>query len=384
MKTSIYHHYFVIVKLIGLLLFLGDCLLLADENLNQTCIHFLLGALFILATVLVEWTKGWRRTFGMWLGEGILAVVAVFLFPVTGMVFLSIFLLDGISIVHGKMYSYLIPYAMLPVCYRFDMGLREAFWMLTLLILFYIQEKVVVAHYRGIIQENEETEGKLKTTMERADKRYHKELQKSHLQLENQVLEERGRLSQALHDKLGHSINGSVFKLEAAKLLVEKKPEESLAAIQEVIDNLRESMDEIRMILRKEKPDKKRMALLSIQSLCEDCEEKYHIHTELNIGDGSNQIPESIWEIILDNTFEAVTNALKYSECKNLYIDIIPMNQIVRCTIRDDGKGAENVEDGMGLEGMRKRVRSIQGYLDVETELGVGFSINMILPLKQE
>lgn len=382
MRTSFYRHYFIIVKLIGLLFFLGDCLLVTDENLNQICIHFLVGALFILAAVLLELSEEWRKAFGMWIGEGILAVTAVFLFPVTGMIFLSIFLLDGISIVHGKIYGYLLPYVMLPVCYRFGVGMRETFWMLTLLILFYIQEKVVAAHYRGTIQENEETEGKLKTTMERADQKHHRELQKSHLQLENQVLEERGRLSQALHDKLGHSINGSVFKLEAAKLLVEKKPEESLAAIQEVIDNLRESMNEIRMILRKEKPDKKRMALLSIQSLCEECEEKYHIHTELNIGDGSNLIPENVWEIILDNTFEAVTNALKYSECTNLYIDIIPMNQIVRCTIRDDGKGAENVEDGMGLEGMRKRVRSIQGFLDVETELGVGFSINMILPIK--
>ena len=34
------------------------------------------------------------------------------------------------------------------------------------------------------------------------------------------------------------------------------------------------------------------------------------------MNESDKTVPEKIWEIILDNTFEAVTNALKYSKCK--------------------------------------------------------------------
>lgn len=52
------------------------------------------------------------------------------------------------------------------------------------------------------------------------------------------------------HDKLGHNINGSVYQLEAIKVLMEKGPETSRKMIQAVIDQLRSGMDEIRGILK--------------------------------------------------------------------------------------------------------------------------------------
>lgn len=118
---------------------------------------------------------------------------------------------------------------------------------------------------------------------------------------------------------------------------------------------MRGSMDEIRQILRKEKPDKKRMAVQSLQSLCLECEERYHIKTELVISDANGRIPEQIWEIVLDNTFEAVTNALKYADCHNICITIVALNEVVRCSISDDGKGATDFLDGMGIAGMKKK-----------------------------
>ena len=194
-----------------------------------------------------------------------------------------------------------------------------------------------------------------------------------------ELLEEKGRISQALHDKLGHSINGSLYKLEAVKVLMDKDPDKSGQILQEVIDNLRGSMDEIRVIIRNERPDKKRMALKSLQALLNECEEEYNIKTSLHINEADKVIPENIWEIILDNAFEAVTNALKYSECDEISIDINILEEVVRATIKDNGKGAYNFEDGMGIQGMKERVRKVKGYIDIES-VG-GFKINMILPI---
>ena len=55
------------------------------------------------------------------------------------------------------------------------------------------------------------------------------------------------------------------------------------------------------------------------------------------------------------------------------------LKQMIRCSISDNGVGCSEVIDGIGISGMRKRVREINGILDFETE--AGFTINMLLPL---
>ncbi len=147
-------------------------------------------------------------------------------------------------------------------------------------LIFYYQNFMIVEKYRRYLKAFEQEEHKLKDSIEIKDTVYKEELEKSSLAFENKMLEEKARLSQALHDKLGHSINGSIYQLEACKVLLKKEPDESARMMQGVIDNLRSSMDEIRSILRREKPDKKRMAHLQLLQLCADCKEKYGITAE--------------------------------------------------------------------------------------------------------
>ena len=45
----------------------------------------------------------------------------------------------------------------------------------------------------------------------------------------------------------------------------------------------------------------------------------------------------------------------------------------------NNGIGCKEIVDGMGISGMRKRMRQMKGILDFETE--AGFTINMLLPL---
>lgn len=246
-------------------------------------------------------------------------------------------------------------------------------------ILLFIQNDVIINKYKELIHSYELNEQKLKFSMDHQSYRFKKELVENSLYFENKLLEEKGRLSQALHDKLGHSINGSIYQLEATKVLLASDANQAKEILQAVIDNLRLSMDEIRQLLRREKPDKRKMALLQLTTLCEECKKKYSIEAEVNVSGDNKAVPEYIWEIILDNSFEAVSNALKYANCKHITINIVVLNKLVRCTIEDDGVGCMQIKEGMGISGMRKRVRAIQGILDVTSQ--IGFSINMILPI---
>ena len=128
-------------------------------------------------------------------------------------------------------------------------------------------------------------------------------------------------------------------------------------------------MDEIRGILRKERPAKKELAMLQLYKLCEDCNNK-GVKTELVTEGDTALIPDPIWEVILDNAFEAVSNSMKYSKCSSIDIQIFVMKQRVRVSIADDGVGCSKFEDGMGISGMRSRVRTASGTIDFQTDPG--------------
>ena len=377
MEESFRNYYFVIVKFVGILGLVFWGMTQLQQNAASLERIFLEGAVFLFCAVMYELDRSKRRKIWL-LGEGILAVIAIFLFLIMGIYFAAITYFDLLEDRNIRLYPAV--YLLLLIVHFFHQNTAMCFLLLTFLMLLYFQHHKIIGRYQQVIGENLQTESRLKLDIEHSRILYKDELRQSRLQHENNLLEEKARISQALHDKLGHSINGSLYKLEAAKVLMDKQPEESSQILQEVIDNLRGSMDEIRVILRNERPDKKRMAMKSLQALCEECEEQYHIKATLTVEQDEREIPDKILEIILDNTFEAVTNSLKYSGCDEISIQIIVLGEVVRCTIRDNGKGAEVVEAGMGIQGMKQRVRNVKGYLDIDSHQG--FTINMILPLK--
>ncbi len=245
----------------------------------------------------------------------------------------------------------------------------------------YWQHTFVVVPYQRQTREDVIAEQQLKQNMNRREHELQETVQKNLLQAENQFLEERDGLTQTLHDKLGHSINGSVYQLEAVKVIMEARPEQARTMLQAVIDQLRGGMDELRAILRRERPPKYRLALLQLEKLCEDCREK-GVDTELLTEGDPQLIPEAYLEIILDNAYEAVSNAMKYAKCTKIRISLYVLNRMIRCTISDDGVGCAQLTDGMGIAGMRRRMREIGGIIDFETE--AGFTINMLLPFREE
>ena len=377
MEGNFRNYYFAIVKFIGILGLVFWGMTQIQQNVMSLGSTFLEGAVFLLCAVMYELYPTKQRK--IWLiGEGILAVIAIFLFPVTGIYFAAITYFDLLEDRNSQLYP--AGYLLVLLSYYLHQNTTMCFLILTFLMLIYFQHYKMIGWYQKVVGENLQTESRLKSDMEHSKILHKDELRQSRLQHENNLLEEKARISQALHDKLGHSINGSLYKLEAAKVLMDKKPEESSHILQEVIDNLRGSMDEIRVILRNERPDKKKMAMKSLQALCDECEEQYHIKATLTVEQDEREIPDEILEIILDNTFEAVTNSLKYSGCDEISIQIIVLGEVVRCTIRDNGKGAEVVKAGMGIQGMKQRVRNVKGFIDIESNNG--FTINMILPLK--
>lgn len=290
---------------------------------------------------------------------------------------LAVFLCyEILSCIRPKIFWYMLPWliSFVPTGENAYVQVVIAFF----LGVIYMQHDFLVAWYQEQLYEDTVREQGLKRDMYQKEHQMQEKLRETLLMAENRMLEERAGLSQTLHDRLGHNINGSVYQLEAVKVLMDKEPVQSKNMIQAVIDQLRGGMDEIRVILRKERPGKDRLTLLQLERLCKDCRSK-GVQAELFIEGELSQIPETYMEIILDNAYEAVSNSLKYAKCTAITIDVHVLNKVVRCRIADNGIGCEQIKDGMGIAGMRRRVREVNGILSFDTAFG--FSINMLLPL---
>lgn len=375
MEERVRNNYFVLLR-IGLLLILEIYIVLSQSVLTGASEKvLLLLALFISVIAGKELADKKIQILFLMVAGVILGFILTILG--TKFILLGIFLCyEALTYFRPNLFWYFIPLGLTLVPSETD-GLVQL--IITVLIgVIYYQHDFVVESYNRQTKEDTIIEQELKHSLNRREYEMQEEVRKNLLMAENQILEERTRLSQTLHDKLGHNINGSVYQLEAVKVLMDKEPEASRKMIQAVIDQLRDGMDEIRAILRKERPKKYKLAVLQLEKLCEDCRLK-GVEAELKTEGELKSVPENYLEIILDNAYEAVSNSMKYSRCSKIKINVYVLNKIVRCSISDNGVGCMKVIDGMGISGMRRRVREVNGILNFETE--AGFTINMLLPL---
>jgi len=81
---------------------------------------------------------------------------------------------------------------------------------------------------------------------------------------------------------------------------------------------------------------------------------------------------------------EALTNACKHSKSKKVTVTMTQEGQDVRLEVQDWGIGfdPESVEQGhFGLEGIRQRVRLLDGKLTIETTPGSGTLVQVVVPI---
>lgn len=374
MEERFRNHYFVILR-IALLLVLEVYIILSQSVLTGASVEVLLILALFIGVVA---GKELARTKYQLLFLAVAGIVwLLVLFEVgSNFVLLGVYLCyEILSHFKPRMFWYILPWGLAFVPSTIEQSVQL---MIAILVGFvYWQHDFVVESYRRQTKEDTIAEQELKHSINRRESEMQEKVRKTFLQTENQMLEERAALSQTLHDKLGHNINGSVYQLEAVKVLMEKDPEASKKMVQAVIDQLRGGMDEIRAILRKERPKKYKLAISQLEKLCEDCRTK-GVEAELVTEGELKEIPDKYLEVILDNAYEAVSNSMKYAKCSKIKISVHVLNQMIRCSISDNGVGCGEIVDGMGISGMRKRMREMNGILNFETE--AGFTINMLLP----
>ncbi|WP_397373704.1 sensor histidine kinase [Paenibacillus sp. PAMC21692] len=192
-------------------------------------------------------------------------------------------------------------------------------------------------------------------------------------------LEERNRLSQDIHDKIGHSMTGALIQMEAAKRLQAKDPERSAELLGNAIAISKEGIESIRLVLRDMKPLAEQLGLNRLRLFIDEFAATHGgLRVALTFEGDVGRIEQLHWQIIHRNVTEALTNAAKYARATTVSVHIEVLNTMVKAGVSDNGVGASKIVKGLGIAGMEERAASANGKVIVDGS--AGFSVTTLLP----
>ncbi len=200
---------------------------------------------------------------------------------------------------------------------------------------------------------------------------------KNHIQGQNQ---ERNRIAKELHDGVGGRLSAIKIKMDQLNTTVIKDSE-----LEECVRQLQETSKEIRIIsheLNENKINELNFINL-LQFLIDDY--KFYFSGEIHFNLFPSEKYEEISGVSKHYLYriiqEILSNCLKYSEAKNIYIDCT-FDNVYRIIIEDDGKGFDliKIKKGMGIENIKKRIETLKGNLHIDSKEGRGSTFIMEIP----
>lgn len=200
--------------------------------------------------------------------------------------------------------------------------------------------------------------------------------------------DEKKRIARELHDGLGQlltSINLHVQQCLKNSSAADDLPEEMRDSLHGIAAMTKQAMSEVRGICGSLRP-----AILDdlgvLAAIKWQCRMIVQGHGHLNVTTDLDVhevlIPEESKTAIYRIAQEALNNAVKYADAKNLSVRIRHGGDYLKLEIEDDGVGfdPEDARCGMGLLSMRERAESIGGVFSLQSRPGEGVVIRALFP----
>ena len=207
-------------------------------------------------------------------------------------------------------------------------------------------------------------------------RRLNSELRATRLLLaESARVNERTRISRELHDLLGHHLTALSLNLEVAGHIAQGK---ALEHVNQAHTLARLLLSDVREAVSRLRTDDAIDMATTLQPLVDTAAGlriALEMPTPFLLDD-----PERA-HVLLRCTQEIITNAARHAQATELRLEYRYDGRAVRLLARDNGRGAEVVEPGNGLRGMRERLAACGGQVEVRTAPGEGFELELRLPL---
>lgn len=210
-------------------------------------------------------------------------------------------------------------------------------------------------------------------------------------QLRSEVIgEERDRMARELHDTLEQQLSGVALQLDSLDHAIRATPDSALDTLALARRMLRFTRTEARRSvwdLRSEVLEKNGLAA-ALRDVAEGAASASGPRIEVRVTGPGGVLPPRVDFHFLRIAQEAVTNALKHSQARNVTIHLDHNEDRVSLSICDDGVGFDSAADRdsrsgphFGLLGMRERAARIGARLEVSSAPGQGCSVAVTMHL---
>jgi signal transduction histidine kinase len=195
---------------------------------------------------------------------------------------------------------------------------------------------------------------------------------------------DRERIGRDLHDGIIQSIYAAGLLLESVQPVIPIDPMRAQAQLGRVMDNLNETIQDIRRYifdLRSDMPDDDLQS--GIKRLLRD----FHINTLLETEFEVEGAPVEILSMerrrhIFQIVRETLANTARHARARWVKVVLQYNENTLDLTLSDDGVGMETlqVSKGHGLRNIRERVRLLDGTLRIESAPNEGVTFHLTVP----
>ena len=194
--------------------------------------------------------------------------------------------------------------------------------------------------------------------------------------------QERNRITRELHDLTGYALTNIIMLMNAGRVFLQEDP----GKLKEVLDNTKQQADEtlteVRRILYQLRAIKTPgpTGLHAISHLVRTFSDATNVRVSINYGNFPMSYGEQVDEVIYRIVQEGLTNALKHGKAREVTIILWETEKDIIVSVGDNGAGAGEVHEGIGLKGIKERLCSLGGSLEV-VGTNYGFELVSRIPL---
>jgi signal transduction histidine kinase len=195
--------------------------------------------------------------------------------------------------------------------------------------------------------------------------------------------EERRRLSRELHDGIGQSLTAILSYLW---LIEQQLPPDATvlrsrtAEARRLASTTMAELRELSQLLRPSTLDDYGL-VPSLRSHLRAFAERHQITATFDAEGLPERLPPAVETAVYRITQEALTNVARHARASRVRVDLSLADGTLRLDIEDDGVGlrpeAAARADGGGLLGIRERVRSLGGRVQISAERGTRLSVEL-------
>lgn len=195
---------------------------------------------------------------------------------------------------------------------------------------------------------------------------------------QNAVMAERQRLSEMLHDDLGHELTGAHLALKAYGHLMNTDAVKAKKTLDRAGERLDRALTRLKETVHATEPSES-FGLDAFSKMIESFED--HM-IDYDHGGPFDDVSAHVWQNLYSTLKEGLTNIRKHARPTFIRVVLISTGKIVRLSIENDGIRTDRASsEGSGLKYMRRRYEAVGGSLSVQK--GDTFMIVAVLPIRR-